>query len=87
LQNRCRSAFLELGFLTAADRLRAAAADPAVAPGAADRLAEQCGKPKTQFTYPHTFKVDPASPTGYTLLQGLEQDIVAPHTAEELVTS
>jgi hypothetical protein len=41
------------------------------------------GKTKRQFTYPVSFKVDPQSPTGYTLLDLPERELVAPHEAEE----
>ena len=41
------------------------------------------GKPKEQFVYPVTIKVDPTSPTGYTLLDVPADKLVAPHIAAE----
>ena len=37
------------------------------------------GQEKQQFTYPVSFKVDPESPTGFTLLDVPDSDLVAPH--------
>lgn len=42
------------------------------------------GVEKQQFTYPHSFRVDPDSPNGYTLIEGCDE-IVAPHTEASLV--
>ena len=42
------------------------------------------GETKQQFTYPISFKVDPDSPTGYTLLDVPDDVLVAPHEADEL---
>jgi len=43
------------------------------------------GKEKEQFVYPKTFIVDPQSPHGYRLKDGVEATIVAPH--QELETA
>lgn len=37
------------------------------------------GRAKEQYTYPVSFKVDPESPTGYTLIDGADENLVAPH--------
>lgn len=43
------------------------------------------GKQKEQFVYPKTFVVDPQSPDGYRLKEGVEAAVVAPHQEFEAV--